>query len=222
MFGHSGKDRKTVPRRLIIGAVAAVAVSAVALAVADPAQAMSAGRVRAIPAAAMLQPADLGGVQVSPADVDLRPWLRPPQPCGSFRSAAKRGADRAVQAVYPVGPVTPTVLLEYVAVYRGSGAAQYLRELQRAVGHCHGCVAAGRTWRIIGRGVAGRQSLLRSVRETVGYEGSNRVQTTYLAVALTGHAIVVLADIGWEIGDGHVALVRALAPRAVARAAILR
>lgn len=208
----------------VLGTVMAAALSVAFVAVAGPARAEPAGSSgpnAEIPAAAMLQPADLGGRDVTPAADDLRPWLRPPQPCGTYRSAARRVADRAVQALYPVSEIRPTVLLEYVAVYRGQGAAQYMRELERAVGHCKVCVADGRTWRILEHGVAGRQSLLLSVSETVGYEGDTRVQTTYLAVARTGPAIVVLADLGWEVGDGHVDLVRTFAPVAVTRAAIL-
>jgi hypothetical protein len=206
----------------VLAAVPGVlSLTAVAPAAASPA---GAGRpVTLIPAAAMLQPGDLDGVETSPAADDLRPWLRPAQPFGPYRSAAEQGADRAVQALYPVGDVRPTVLLEYVAVYRGAGAAQYLREIQRAVGRCCGRTDAdGRTWRIVDRGIAGRHSMLLSVAEVAGYEGSTRVKTTYVAVARTGHAIVVLADIGWEAGAGHEALVRRLAPAAVARAAIMR
>ncbi|MFI1994532.1 hypothetical protein [Actinoplanes sp. NPDC020271] len=210
--------------RLGIGAVLALCLGLPSLAMATPAAAApgtGAPSVISVPDEAMLQPADLGGVETMPAADDLRPWLRPPQPCALYRSAALRGADRAVEAVYPVGDVRPTVLLEYVAVYRGGGAAQYLRELTRAVTRCSGCTDTGRTWQVVGTGIAGRHSLLLSVRETVGYEGDNRVQTSYVAVARTGHAIVVLADIGWEIGDGHEAVVRDLAPVAVARAAVV-
>jgi hypothetical protein len=60
------------------------------------------------------------------------------------------------------------------------------------------------------------------VTETVGYDGGERVKTSYVAIVRTGHAIVVLADIGWELGDGHASLVHGLVPAAVARAAMLR
>lgn len=205
-------------------AVLAAALGVLCLMPAAPATASPVGRSAAsVPAEAMLQPADLGGAGTSPAAGDLRPWLRPPQPFGPYRSAAERGADRAVQVLYPVGDTRPTVLLEYVAVYRATGAAQYLREIERAVGRCGGRTDAdGRTWRIIGQGIAGRQSLLLSVSEVTGYEDSTRVKTTYVAVARVGHAIVMLADLGWEVGDGHPEIVRHLAPAAVARAAILR
>jgi hypothetical protein len=205
-------------------AVIAAALGVFSMTSAAPAAASPVGRPSAsVPAAAMLQPADLSGVETSPAAEELRPWLRPPQPFGPYRSAADRGADRAVQVLYPVGDTRPTVLLEYVAVYRGAGTARYLREIERAVDRCGGRADAdGRTWRIVGRGIAGRQSLLLSVSELAGYEDSTRVKTTYVAVARTGHAIVVLADIGWEVGDGHQELVRRIAPAAVARAAILR
>jgi hypothetical protein len=116
----------------------------------------------------------------------------------------------------------PTVLLEYVAIFRGAGAAQYLRELTRAVNRRGGVTDHERTWQVVGTGIAGRHSLLLSVRETVGYDGGNRVKTSYVAVARTGHAIVVLADTGWELGDGHQSLVRTLTPIAVERAAMLR
>lgn len=226
MFGHSREGSQTVLRWWGLGAVLTAALGVLSLAVAAPAVAVppvSAGRpVASIPDAAMLQPVDLGGRETSPAADDLRPWLRPPQPFVIYRSAVKRGADRAVQVLYPAGEVRPTVLLEYVAVYRGGGAAQYMREIERVVSRRGGCADEGRTWRIVDRMIGGRHSLLLSVSEIVGYEGSSRVKTSYVAVARTGHVIVVLADIGWEVGDGHEAIVRELAPLAVARAAILR
>jgi len=226
MLSHSKEVSHIVLRRWSLGLVFATALGVLSLAAAPAAAAAPAGApgpVANIPDVAMLQPADLGGHETSPADDDLRPWLRPPQPCVAYRSAAKRGADRAIRAVYPVGDVRPTVLVEYVAVYRAGGAAQYLRELQRAVSRCRGCTDEGRSWRIVDRGIVGRHSLLLAVSETVSYgDTSSRVKTTYIAVARTGHAIVVLADIGWEVGDGHEALVRDLAPLAVARASVLR
>jgi hypothetical protein len=220
MYGRRGSRKvlKWGATAVLAAALGVVSLTPAAAAVASPG-----GRATSVPASAMLQPVDIGGVETSPAAEDLRPWLRPPQPFGPYRSAAERGADRAVQVLYPVGDVRPTVPLEYVAVYRGAGAAQYLREIERAVGRCGGRTDVdGRTWRVVGRGIAGRHSLLLSVAEVTGYEDSTRVKTTYVAVARVGHAIVVLADIGWEVGDGHQTLVRDLAPAAVSRAAILR
>jgi hypothetical protein len=181
-------------------------------------------RTGAIPDAAMLQPADLGGVVPVPAEQDLWPWLRPPAPCARVSGLGVRTAERAVRVVYPVAETQPTVLLEYVAVYRGSGAERYLWRLRRAVSRpCGSCVADGRTWRLSRTGVAGRNSLLLSVSQTVEYpDGTGRVQTAYVVVARVGHAVVVVADGGWEYGDGHRSLVRRLAPIAVHRAAQLR
>ena len=210
MFRNTGKRLLT-----LMAATAAIVALVAAPAVACPAT--------KIPDAAMLQPADLGGVAISPAAAALRPELRPPQPFVRYHSAAKRVADRAVQAVYPVGDVRPTVLLEYVATYRGGGAAQYLRELRQAVRHSTGRTDDGRTWRILDQGIAGRHSMLLSVSQTVEYgDTGSRVQTIYVAVARVGHAVVVLADIGWEVGDGHEVIVRGLAPAAVLRASVLR
>jgi hypothetical protein len=61
----------------------------------------------------------------------------------------------ADQVLYPVSDSRPTVLLEYVTVYRGDGAAQYLREFTRAVTRCRGCSDQERTWRVVGTARAG-------------------------------------------------------------------
>jgi hypothetical protein len=131
---HAGRVRSG------IGVVLALAVGALSLMAASPAgagpTASSSWPVTAIPDEAMLQPADLGGAETAPAADDLRPWLRPPQPFGPYRSDGQRGTERAIQILYPVSDIRPTVLLEYVTVYRGGGAAQYLREFTRAVTRC--------------------------------------------------------------------------------------
>jgi hypothetical protein len=170
----------------------------------------------------MLQPADLAGTPTSPAADDLRAWLRPPMPCATYRSAGKVTAARAIQVLYPVAETIPTVLLEHVAVYRAGGAAQYLHELRRALAGCRGCTEHGRGWRIVDTRVGTPDSILVRLTETVEYgDGASRLQSTYVAVARAGNAMVVLADLGWEAGDGHESLVRALAPIAVNRASIV-
>lgn len=177
-----------------------------------------------VPPAMFLQPADLGGVVPQPADPELRPALRPPQPCvtGGFASLTDRYAPGAVTAVYPVAEDRPTVLLEDIGLYRGSGARWYMRELRRAVRSCEGCTDSSGIWSVIGRGIAGRDSLLLRLETAVDIEGSVYVHHDYILVARVGKAVVVLADLGWEVGDGHEDLVRSLAPAAVRRARSLR
>jgi hypothetical protein len=105
--------------------------------------------------------------------------------------------------------------VEHVAVYRSRGAHRHLRELRRAVAASGG--AGG--WSVLASGVAGDESVLLRLREHLDYAGVGK--DTYVVVARTGRALVVVADTGWETGDGHEALVRALGPAAVRRAGIL-
>jgi hypothetical protein len=164
----------------------------------------------AVPAAAMLQPADLNGAETNAVTGDYWAALQPPQPCGPYPSARLRRADRAVQAMIGVGE-RPTVVVNDVAVYAADGARRYLRQLRRAVATC------GPGWTVLATGVASDESVLLRHREHLDYAGVDK--DTYVVVARTGRAVVVLADAGWEIGNGHEAVVRDLAPVAVARAA---
>jgi hypothetical protein len=174
---------------------------------------------------AFLQPTDLGGVVPQPADPHLRAALRPPQPCvpDGLPALAARYAAGAVTAVYPVdGGSRPTVLLEDIGLYRGAGAREYMRELRRAVASCEGCTDATGTWSVLDRRVAGRESLLLRLETAVDIEGSVFLQHSYIVVARAGKAVVVLADLGWEAGDGHEDVVRSLTKAAVRRIATLR
>lgn len=176
-----------------------------------------------IPDAALLQPEDLRGASMSPADDDSWPGLRPPQPCadGTYRSTALRRTDRAASALVGVDE-RPTVVVEYLAIYRANGAHRYLRELRRALNRCHGIDEQGNRWKILATGVAGRDSMLLRLRERFEFAGEIVTKNTYLAVARVGRALVMVADVGWEISDGHRALVRELITPAVRRARILR
>jgi hypothetical protein len=165
-----------------------------------------------VPAAAMLQPADLGGAATTTVTDDYWSALRPPQPCGPYPSARLRRADRAVQAMIGVDD-RPSVIVNDVAVYKSGGAHQYLRQLRRAVAGCAG-------WKILGTGVAGDESLLLRRREHLDY--ANTDKDTYVVVARTGGALVVVADTGWETGDGHVSVARSLSAVAVARASAVQ
>ena len=173
-----------------------------------------------IPAAAMLQPQDLRGAPTTPADADAWTGLRPPQPCTDRRypSGALERTDRAVQAMIGYNE-RPTVVMEHVAVYRLGGALLYLSDLRRALAACPAPGPLDPRWTVRATGLAGDESMLLEKREYIDYTESWK--NTYVLVARTGRALVVVADAGWEEGSGHEALVRELAPRAVTRAAVL-
>jgi hypothetical protein len=173
-----------------------------------------------VPAGAFLQSEDLSGVGTTPVTDDFRQYLRPPQPStkGWYRSAALRYANGTISILYPVSDTRPTVLLETVSLYRADGAQRYMRGLRRAVTRCGSGVDAAGRWSLLATGVAGRDSLLiRLQQKTEDLGGNVIIQSTYIVVARTGKAVVALADIGWEEGNGHPDIVRALAAPAVQR-----
>ncbi|HWG98697.1 MAG TPA: hypothetical protein VNV66_05085 [Pilimelia sp.] len=176
-----------------------------------------------IPDAAMLQPEDLGGATPTPVDGDAWRILRPPMPCGdrAYPSVALFRAQRAVSVLLGVDD-RPTVVVEHLATYRSTGARQYLRELRHALVRHGGCDTPDREWTLLATGVAGPGSMLIRMRERIEYGGETLVKDTYLAVARVHRAVVVLADVGWETGHGHEALVRRLITVAVRRASTLR
>jgi len=165
-----------------------------------------------VPAAAMLQPEDLNGVDTSTVTDNYWSALRPPQPCGPYASTKLRRAGRAVQAMIGVDD-RPTVIVNDVASYASEGAHRYLLDLRKAVAGC------GHGWSVLARGVAGDESLLLRHREHIDYADTDK--DTYIVVARTGRAVVVVADTGWETADGHEALVRTLSVAAVRRAAVV-
>jgi hypothetical protein len=173
-----------------------------------------------IPDAALLQLQDLHGATPTPVTDDYWAALRPPQPCADrpYPSTALRRADRAVTALIGVDGA-PTVVMAHVGTYRSDGAHQYLRQLRRALAACDGLDQDDVRWTVRATGVAGDESLLLSRRTYIDYADS--YHNTYLVVARVGHALVVVADTGWETASGHEALVRELSVAAVRRAAVL-
>jgi hypothetical protein len=204
---------------------AALLVMAGVLAGVGQAQAGNPHPVGSIPDSAFLQPEDLDGAIPWEPDAESWRYLRPPQPCdsGRYRSGVLRRAEGTIQALYPVSETRPTVLVEYVASYRGNGVRRYLGELQRAIAACPDGTDQTGQWTILETGLTGSDSLLvRLTEEIEDYGGSIIAKDTYLVVARVGRVVVVLADAGWETGSGHEEVVRALIPAALQRAATLQ
>ena len=174
-----------------------------------------ASRPSTIPDAALLQPGDLGGATPGPLTDDIWAGLRPPQPCTgvALRSAAFVQDQRAISVMMGYGE-RPTVVMEHVATYRGNGADRYLAELRRNLASCDDT-----GWTVLATGVAGDESMLLRLRVYVDY--AETWKNTYVLVARVGSALVVLADNGWEEGNGHEDLVRDLSAAAVRRAAVV-
>jgi hypothetical protein len=172
---------------------------------------------------AMLQPADLHGARTGTLGEDSWAQLRPPQPGigGAYPSTALLRCERTVSTVLGVDQM-PTVMVEYVAVFRSDGAHRYLRELRAGLAACRGDDGQGGRWTVLSAGLAGRESLRLRLRESFEYAGETVTKDTYLAAARTGRVLVVVIDAGWETGDGHRELVEELITPAVRRAGILR
>jgi hypothetical protein len=161
----------------------------------------------AIPDEALLQPADLGGVVPHAVDGDDWPQLRPPRPCGT--TVAAPVTDRAVAAVVDVAGA-PESIMEYLAVHRDPDS--YLRKLRKALRNCP-------DWRIEQSRADGLT--LRWTRRW-DHVDDEITHHTYVAVARSGHAVVVVADSGWETSDGDRAVAERLLVTAVRRASALR
>jgi hypothetical protein len=174
-----------------------------------------------IPDRAMLQPADLHGASTFAVEDDGWVQVRPPQPGGAdaYASAAARHGQRAVSAVVIVG-ATSTFMVEYVATYRPGGARRYWRDLRRALGGRHGDEQDGR-WTVLASGMAGRDSMLLRLRETVERAGRTVCRDTYVALARVGRLLVVVASPGRDAADGHREVAENLIRPAVRRASIL-
>ncbi|GAA3345014.1 hypothetical protein GCM10020358_50490 [Amorphoplanes nipponensis] len=213
----------TSVRNLVRLLVVALVVAGGTVALAEPVQAGRRSEAGVVPESAFLQPEDLGGVAGRPLTDDYAAHLRPPLPGGAERyaSQASRRAQGAIAIDYRTADFH-TALVEHVTTYRGAGAARYLRELRRAL------LPGGRTdqvgrWTVVRAGPAGRDSLLIRLQEPwTDPDGQPITHTTYVVVARAGHAVVVLADLGWEYAPGDRATVQRLICPALRRAATLR
>jgi hypothetical protein len=178
-----------------------------------------------IPADALLQPADLAGLQELPGrNFTEFAQLSPPNPCqtGPLPSDALRlAAARKFLGVPPGVPgQDPSSIFTQVARYRDGGAAKVLTDVAEGVRRCPGPTGKDKVrWRVVEQ--SDDRLLLHMVSEGT-YGNAPVVQTTVVGVARTGDVTVVVADIGYEAASGTDARVRALLPAALRRAAAAR
>ncbi|WP_157751706.1 hypothetical protein [Actinoplanes derwentensis] len=164
-----------------------------------------------IPDRAMWRPADLGGSKPYPVDGESWPKIRPPRPCGL--KAPQPSAERGVSAVIDVDQA-PVVVLEYLALHRSDRAArEYLRGLRTSLSSCD-----DDTWTLI---ATGRDRLVLRWSQSWEHVDQQITHHTFVVVARTGPAIVVVADVGWETSDGDRARAEKLMTRALKRASSL-
>jgi hypothetical protein len=176
-----------------------------------------------IPAAALLQAADLGGVSPEPAR-DAAQHLRPPRPCSEPNpSDSARVSSTAVTAALTPATGqqgTPSVILETIVRYRHSVGPQAFSELTTALRRCPGELGKNkRRWEVVGDLRAGDEAILfRTTTQFVYGDETNLVTTTTpVGVARVGDDIVLVADLGWETTGGDESRVRRLVVTAVER-----
>jgi hypothetical protein len=211
-------------RRVLAAATVAAVTGGLAVAVlATSAPASANTHPTTIPDSALLQADDLGGHPTEPGDPEFRPNLKPPMPCGNaahVRSERRLVAERDLFTMgHKQNAQNPDIVLENVALYRGSGATRYYGELQRGIRNCDG---DGTTWTVVSRhGYGDRSMVVRLGEMSEGYDGQPYEHMTYLGVAQVGHVVVVVVNLGWEDSGGSAAVARKLLPLAVARAETL-
>ncbi|MEU8233242.1 hypothetical protein AB0C12_26985 [Actinoplanes sp. NPDC048967] len=178
----------------------------------------------AVPESAFLQPEDLAGAEPRAVTDEFGRHLRPPLPCGPRRypSLLLRQAEGTVLIDFPVAEFH-TTLLEHVMTFRGATAAAYLRDLRVSVGRQSGCTDETGRWTVEEVGTTEPRSLLIRLRqEFEDPSGQPAGKDSYLYVARTGRVVVVVADLGWEMGSGRLDTVRGLAAAALRRAGTVR
>ncbi|RZU53379.1 hypothetical protein EV385_5302 [Krasilnikovia cinnamomea] len=156
---------------------------------------------------------------VQPAE-EFGRHLRPPLPCDGRRypSLLLRRTEGTILIDYPIRDFH-TTLLEHVVGFRGAGAAAYLRELRLAVSRNGGCTDHTGRWTVEQVDVAGPRSLLIQLHEEFeDPSGQPAGKDSYLIAARTGRVVVVLADVGWEMGSGHPDTIGGLIDAALRRA----
>jgi hypothetical protein len=190
-----------------------------------PQPSKSATRAPSIPAStALLQPADVGGAKPRPLDKGEFAHVRPLRPCGDDRYPSDASRRDAVAVSYFLDPAgsreSPSVAVQFVGVHAPGGAAEQFDDVREALRRCPGGLGQGqRRWTVLGSDLAGDESVLVRIDQRFVYGSGNPITVShYSALARVGDVIVVVTDLGWEVGSGSEELVRDLIGKAVQRA----
>ncbi|MEV0900030.1 hypothetical protein [Actinoplanes sp. NPDC049802] len=220
--------RRTVSGLLLLAAIAACGTGTEKAAPAAPASAAPTGASTpapaspaGIPAAALLQPADIRGARPENLEQGEYAYVRPLRPCGDarYRSDSTRTAAVAKRYVVP-GPgqeTVPTVVVQFIGRHSAGGAAGQVQDIDAALAKCPGGLGEGRRkWDII---ESDADSILVRIGQRFSYADEEPATVNhYAALARVNDAIVVVADMGWENMDGSEDLVRDLIGKARQRA----
>ncbi|GIE80593.1 hypothetical protein Aph02nite_65430 [Actinoplanes philippinensis] len=188
----------------------------------SPAASTRAAAADGIPAGALLQPADVGGVQAEPLDQGEYAHVRPLRPCGDDRYPSDGSRTDAVAVQYAVPGAeqgsTPSVVIEFVGRHEPGGAAAQFRDIGAALDRCPGGLGEGqRKWEIV---ESDDDSMLIRIGQRFAYADEKPATVNhYAALSRVNDAVVVVADLGWENSDGSEKLVRDLIAKAEQRAA---
>jgi hypothetical protein len=179
-----------------------------------------------IPAAALLQAADLEGVEPKPANEEVAKDLRPPRPCGSAlpSDSARLGSVAVTAALLPVNVSppgrSPSVIMETIVRYRAGAGTTAFSDLKAALQRCPGQLGKGKQrWELVGGVSAGDEAILfrMTTQFTYGDDTNLVTKTTPVALARVGDDLVLVTDLGWETSGGDEAVVRRLIVTAVGR-----
>jgi hypothetical protein len=177
-----------------------------------------------IPAAALLQPEDVGGVSAEPLEQGQFSHVRPLRPCGEQRYPSDGSRTDAVAVRYAVPgqeeASTPSVVVEFVGRHQPGGAAEQFKDVGAALQKCPGGLGEGQhKWEVI---ESSGDSMLVRIGQRFSYADEEPATVNhYAALSRVNDAIVVVADLGWENSDGSETLVRELIRKAEQRAATL-
>jgi len=179
-----------------------------------------------IPAAALLQAADLDGVEPQPATGEVAKELRPPRPCGNALPSdpARLGSVAVTAAILPVNgpppPRTPSVIMETIVRYQAGAGTTAFTQLKTALQRCPGELGKDKQrWELNGPISAGDEAILfrMTTQFTYGDDTNLVTKTTPIALARLGDHLVLVTDLGWETSAGDEAAVRRLIVTAVGR-----
>ncbi len=165
----------------------------------------------------------MGGAKPRPVDKGEFAHVRPLRPCGDDRYPSDASRRDAVAVSYFLEPArgdSPSVVVQFVGVHAPGGAAEQFDDVREALRRCPGGLGQGqRRWTVLGSDLAGDESVLVRIDQQVSYgSGKPKTLSHYSALARVGDVIVVVTDLGWEVGGGSEELVRDLIGKAVQRA----